>query len=171
MFMALKKDPESAQDAALAKAKKDALRLLSFRARSIQELRGRLMRKNHPPALVEQVLEFCLKQGLLDDEKFAKLYALSRIQSRPVGKNLIQRDLQSKGVSAQIVQQALGTLVDFDEKQTALDMATRRHQRMSGLDENVSKARLYGFLKRRGFTGEAVFYALTQLYKGAESFE
>ena len=169
--MALKKDPEPTQDAALAKAKKDALRLLSFRARSIQELRGRLTRKNHTPALVEQVIGFCLKQGLLDDEKFAKLYALSRIQSRPVGKNLIQRDLQSKGVSAQVVLQALGTLVDFDEKQTALNMATRRHQRMSGLAENVSKARLYGFLKRRGFTGEAVFYALSKLYSRVEDFQ
>ena len=68
----------------LAKAKKDAFRLLSFRPRSTQELRARLSQKGYKDELVETVLEYLSKQGLVDDEKFAKLYALSRMQGRLV---------------------------------------------------------------------------------------
>ena len=150
----------------MARAKKDALRLLSFRPRSTQELRERLLRKNYKAEMIETLIEYFLKQGLLDDEKYAKLYALSRIQSRPVGKRQIQHDLKNRGVPSKAVDAALGAIEDFDERQVAMDLALRRHQHMSRLPENVSKARLYGFLKRRGFTNESVFYALAKLYKG-----
>jgi regulatory protein len=154
----------------LAKAKKDALRLLSFRARSTAELRDKLLKKKHSAEIAEAVLLFCVKQGLLDDEKFAKLYALSRIQSRPTGKKMIQADLRNKGVPPAMVERALGSIADFDEKQIALEMALRRHQRMTQLPQNISKARLYGFLKRRGFTHESVFYALSKLYRQSDPF-
>ena len=154
----------------MAMAKKDALRLLSFRPRSTQELRARLLRKNYQSELVETVIEYFLKQGLLDDEKFAKLYTLSRIQGDAIGKKQIRYDLENKGVPRAVVDRALGSVDDFDERQVALDIAQRRHRRMSRLPENVSRARLYGFLKRRGFAGEAVFYALSKLYKKAENF-
>ena len=149
----------------LARAKKDALRLLSFRPRSTQELRTRLTQKKYKTELIETVLEYLSKQGLVDDEKYAKLYALSRMQSRPVGKIQIRHDLKNRGVSEKAVESALGSIQDFDERQVALDIAVRRHQHMTRLPQNVSKARLYGFLKRRGFTSEAVFYALSKLYK------
>ena len=70
-----------------------------------------------------------------------------------------------------VVDRALGALEDFDEKQIALELALRRHKHMGRLPENAAKTRLYGFLKRRGFTGEAVFHALSKLYKQTETFE
>ena len=150
----------------MARAKKDGLRFLSFRPRSSQELKTRLLQKKYKTELVDAVIEYFSKQGLVDDEKFARLYALSHIQSRPVGKTRIRHKLQEKGLSAKNVESALGSLQDFDERQVALDIAVRRHQHMTRLPQNVSKVRLYGFLKRRGFTSDAVFYALSKLYKG-----
>ena len=155
----------------LEKVKKDALRLLSFRARSTQELRLRLARKNHGKALVEEAIEYFTRQGFLDDEKFAKLYAMSRLQSRPSGKKQIAFDLQSKGVSRAAVDRALGSLEDFDEKQMALELALRRQKSMRSVPDQTAKTRLYGLLKRRGFGSEAVFYALGKLYKDTGSFE
>ncbi len=155
----------------LAKAKKDALRLLSFRARSTAELRERLLKKRHSSETVESVVSFCAQQGLLDDEKFAKLYALSRIQSRPVGKRMIAFDLKSKGLPLAVIERAIGSIEDFDEKQIALDLAQHRYERVKGLPENISKARLYGFLKRRGFSNESVFYSISKLYRNAENLE
>lgn len=169
--MTVKKNTLSDPEEYLAKAKKDALRLLSFRARSTQELRSRLQRKGHEKAVVEEALVFCARAGFLDDEKFAKLYVTSLLQSRPSGKRQIAFYLQNKGVSQGLVRRTLDSLEDFDEKQVALDLALRRHKSVSRLPEATAKARLYGFLRRRGFTGEAVSYALTRLYKDMGSFE
>lgn len=158
---------EMTPEETLARAKKDVLRLLSFRPRSVHELRTRLLQKKYNEEVIATALEYFSKQGLVDDEKYAKLYALSRIQSRPVGKNQIRRDLKNRGISPKSAENALSSIRDFDERQVALDIALRRHQHMTRLPENISKARLYGFLKRRGFTSESVFYALSKLYKGS----
>ena len=165
--MALKKTAELSPEEALVKAKNDAFRLLSFRARSVSELRERLVKKKYASETVEETLSFCLKQGFLDDEKFAKLYAISRVQSRPSGKRLIQTELKNKGLSPAVVNRALGAIEDFDEKELAFETALKRYQRMRGLPEKTSKARIYGFLSRRGFSSEAVFYSLSKLYKNA----
>jgi regulatory protein len=169
--MAQKKELSVPTDESLAKATKDAMRLLSFRARSTQELRQRLQRKKYEETVIEAVLQVCAKQGFLDDEKFAKLYALSRLQSRPSGRRQIEFDLKNKGVSPGVVSRALGDLEDFNERKMALDLALRRQRSLSGLPENTAKTRLYGFLKRRGFNGDAVSYALSQLFKQADPFE
>ena len=162
---------EGSAEELLAKAKKDAFRLLSFRARSTSELRDRLLKKKYAPDMAEEVLSFCAKQGFLDDEKFAKLYAVSRMQSRPTGKRMMRFELQSKGVSAAVAERALGSIEDFDEKEVALEAASRRHRLMKNVPAQTSKARIYGFLKRRGFSQESVSYVLSKLYRNAESIE
>ena len=78
------------------KTKSDALRLLAARPRSVEELRGRLRLKKHPDARIEPVIELLKKQGLLDDEKFAKLLAVSKTLSRPVGKKQLAIQYQQK---------------------------------------------------------------------------
>ena len=55
----------------LTKCKKDAFRLLAFRARSTEELRSRLVRKGHDKGDIETLIASFTKEGLLDDEKFA----------------------------------------------------------------------------------------------------
>ncbi len=152
----------------LVKAKKDAFRLLSFRARSTAELREKLLRKKYAPELVADVLSFCEKEGFLNDEKFARLYAMSRVQSRPSGKRLIQMELKNKGLSPALIGRALGSIEDLDEKEIALEAARKRFRQLSALPEKTSKARLYGFLGRRGFSSEAIFYSMAKLYKHAE---
>ena len=166
-----KQKNEGSPEEVLVNAKKDAFRLLSFRARSTSELRDRLLRKKYSSGRVEETLSFCSKSGFLDDEKFAKLYAVSRMQSRPTGKRMMQFELRGKGISEAVAQRALGSIEDFDEKEIALEAASRRHRLMKGVSEQTSKARIYGFLKRRGFSQESVSYVLTKLYRNAESME
>ena len=153
------------------KTKKAALRLLAFRPSSESELRQRLAQKKLPVDAIEHAMAELRQSGMLDDEKFAKLYALSRIQSRPTGKGQIGFDLKKKGIPARLVESALGSLKDFDENATALELARRRHARMTHLKESVSKMRLYGFLKRRGFGHEAVRFALSKIYKNTGGLE
>lgn len=167
----MKNNSELTNEELLAKAKKDAFRLLSFRARSTSELRERLLRKKYSVEMAEEVLSFCRKSNFLDDEKFARMVALSRMQSRPSGKKMLEFDLRNRGLSPSVVKSALGSLEDFDEKQVALDSALKRHRQMKGLPDKVSKTRLYGFLKRRGFNSESVSYALSKIYGQMENFQ
>ena len=156
------KSPELSSE---EKVKSDALRLLSVRPRSVEELRGRLKFKRHDGPAVDSVIELLTKQGLLDDEKFARLFAGSKTATKPVGKKQLALDLKRKGLSPRIIQGTLENLGDYDEKEAVRKLAQNRFSRMSGLTPQKAKARLFGFLKRRGFSNDAIFSALSEVIK------
>ncbi len=147
------------------KAKSDALRLLAVRPRSVEELRSRLRLKNHQEAAIESVIELFKKQGLLDDEKFARLFAGSKTLSRPVGRKQLESDLKKKGVSGSVIRDTLSNLVDYDEKAEALKIARNHFRRVSGLTPEKKKARVFGFLQRRGFSSDTIFFVVEELLK------
>ena len=160
------KDSVTDKESLLLKAKSDALRLLSFSPRSIEELRKRLlMKKKYSVPLVDEVIESFKKQGLLDDAKFAKLYATSRTFTRPSGRRQLEIDLKRKGLSGPLIGETLKNLEDFDEKKIAKDLVWVRFQKMIGLPREKKKARLYGLLKRRGFSDDVIFSVFDELFK------
>ena len=153
---------------AIQAVKKAALRLLNFRPRSESELRTRLAQKKLPVDAVDQVIDELEKAGMLNDEKFAKLYALSRIQSRALGKGQICRELQGRGVSAALVSKAMEAIADVDEFEIAKDLAARRLASMKGLSADAKKRRLHGALLRRGFPSGVIFKVLRELLSSRE---
>lgn len=155
----------------LLKAKSDALRLLSFRPRSVEELRRRLRLKKYPEELVERVLDLLKKQRLLDDESFAKLFAHSRVFSRPSGKRQLEFELKQKGLSKEVVSKAMTELAGYDEHEAARGLVYGRFQKMKGLPREKKKARLFAFLRRRGFETGVVLDVLSKLFREEEGFE
>ena len=147
------------------KIKSDALKLLSFRPRSVAELSQRLEKKHYPPKLVAEAIESFRSQGFLDDEKFAKLFSQSLVDTRPTGKKGLEQELKKKGLSEHVISAALSNLKDFDEAASALELAKKRFRLMAGIPDIKKKSRIYGFLKRRGFSDHIVFEVIRQLLK------
>lgn len=147
------------------KIKSDALRLLGARPRSVEELRGRLKMKRYSRESIEEVIELLKRQGLLDDAKFAKLFAASSLHSRPVGKRRLAVEMKKKGLAAGLIDGALADLGEYDEKAAAKELIANKFRRTTGLAPQKKKAKFFGFLKRRGFSNEAIFAALSDLFK------
>ncbi len=156
------------EDSAVLKAKSDALRLLSFRPRSVEELRNRLKLKKYPEEVIQSTLESLERQGLLNDEKFAKLFSHASVYTRPTGRRKLEFDLKKKGLALSIIEKTLSSLEDYDEKKVAHDLVATRFHKMTGISKEKKKARLYGFLQRRGFSSEAIFGALSELFSESE---
>ncbi len=152
----------------LLKAKSDALRLLSFKPRSVAEMRERLTRKNHSSEIAEEVLSLLQAQGLLDDEKFARLFANERVYARPAGKRQLEFDLKKKGLSKPLVDETIRNLQDYDEKKIVRDLVYTRFQKMTGVSREKKKSRIYGFLKRRGFDNDVIFATLSELFRESD---
>ena len=160
------KENTNEADLRLVKAKSDALRLLSFKPRSVEEMRERLRLKRYGPAVIDSVIESLKRQGLLDDAKFAKLFAHSRIYTRPSGRRQLEFDLKKKGLSRDLITATLETFRDTDERQMARDLVLTRFRKMTGVQAGKKKARLFGFLKRRGFGNGIIFSVLNELFAG-----
>ncbi len=160
------KSREETQEEALLKIKSDALRLLSFGARSAAELRSRLKLKKYSAGLIDETVESFQKQGLIDDEKFAKLFAESRVYNRPSGKKQLEMDLKKKGLSGELIRKTVESLKDYDEKEMIRGLVAKRLKTMSGVTKEKKKMRLYGFLKRRGFESDAIFSVMNEFFSG-----
>ena len=153
----------------LLKAKSDALRLLGHASRSVEELKTRLKKKKYSDEIVSDVIDSFKRQGLLDDEKFAKLLAASRSYTRPTGRRQLEFDMRRKGLSKESIGRAIEGLGEIDEKKTARDLVFTRFSKMTGISDQKKKTRLFGFLKRRGFANETIFAVMNELFKDMEA--
>lgn len=134
-----------------------ALRLLAVRPRSVSEMRDRLKRKGCGRQEIDEVVADLADLGLLDDSKFASQWIESRIALRPMGTARLRSELVAKGVDRGIIDQTLSKYSpEFDEKTAALTLARKKMKSLLGLEPEVARRRLAGFLARRGFAAGTI---------------
>lgn len=159
------------------KARESALRLLAYRACSRAEIRRRLYQKGFAAPVVERCVARLLEEGLVDDESFARAYVRDTVRSRPRGRLGMSRELRRKGVGEELVRRAVDEVMEEEgtsETGLAVETAARwvRRQRLEVLrgllagahrpERERARRRLYGYLDRRGFSGDAIRRAIDE---------
>ncbi|HEX3302271.1 MAG TPA: regulatory protein RecX [Thermomicrobiales bacterium] len=139
----------------LLAAKQVATRQLSYRPRSISELRQTLGQRGFGPQIIDQVIERFSELGYLDDADFARRWIQTREQLAPRGTRLLKQELRQKGIDTDLADEALAD-ADLDELDAATRIAERRLPKMTGLDRDTQRRRLAGYLERRGFSHDVV---------------
>ena len=127
-----------------------ALRLLAVRPRSRRELEVRLRRAGFEPDDVDDELIRLEAVGLVDDEAFAREVAEHHATSRRSGRRAVVGALAAKGVSRQVIEEAVAGLAE-DEGERALELARERAPRLAGLPADKAFGRLSSLLMRRGY--------------------
>lgn len=132
-----------------------AARALARRAFARQDLRRRLLQRQHPAVAVDVALERLAAQGLLDDQRFAVQYAASRAV-RGRGPARLIHDLVGQGVDRRVAEQAVGDALRdeaVDLLESARAVARQRAAALRDLAPAVRRRRLTAFLVRRGYGG------------------
>ena len=127
------------------------LHYLSVRARSRKEIFTYLGKRGFSPDAARSAVSRLEDYGYIDDESFAALWVESRRKHRPRGSFALRCELAEKGVEQKIIDQALAA---YDETEAAHRAASKKAARWSGLPERERKAKIYNFLKQRGFSLE-----------------
>jgi len=143
------------------KLKEKAFRFLAIRPRSEKELREKLRQKGAGVKLIQQVIEELKEKNLINDEKFARSWAESRMANRPMGKFLLRRELIQKGIKKETIEQVLREAYDQENETELAKNLLRRKARMYKNPEDVkTRKRMADFLLRRGFSYEVVRQAV-----------
>ncbi|MFP3947369.1 MAG: regulatory protein RecX [Longimicrobiales bacterium] len=169
------------RDETVSRARDAALHLLSFRARSVDEMERRLRKKDFEESVVSQVVARLLDLGYLDDREFARQFLEERLRRRPRGPFALIQELLNRGVDRGLAEEVLDALMvekEIDEADLARDTARRWLSRQSrrvtavlasrgsrtsaGSTESEAdqgreaftkaRRRLYGHLERKGFS-------------------
>lgn len=148
----------------MEKARTRALRLLKVRPRSESELHQRLARIGFGEQVIRALLQELKQKGLIDDTKFAQLFANQKMHSNPVGRRALMGSLEAKGIDSELVLKAVDqTMEGQDELETARGLAHKRLGQMKGLKRDVRQRRLFGFLSRRGFPSDVIDRVLREI--------
>jgi regulatory protein len=146
------------------RAMEACFRLLSYRARSRDELKRRLERRQVDSAIIDEVLTELGRLGMIDDELFARAYVDGRSGARPMGRQRIAWELRQKGVAAETIREALEAREEPEQELGLAMTAGRQIVRRLGREEPaVARRRLAAALQRRGFGWSVVAVVLDQL--------
>ncbi|MGC2425025.1 MAG: regulatory protein RecX [Nitrospirota bacterium] len=151
-------------DRELKRARELAYRYLALRDRSVSELRDYFRRKEVPADVVETVLGEFIRYGYLDDRRFAASFAKSLIERKGLSRYALKMELKRKGVPEGDIEQALEGLFGengYDEDEVARSLARKKAKSLGNLPQDKARRRLADYLRRRGFSFEAVRKAMT----------
>lgn len=141
-----------------------ALRLLTRRDYSREELHRRLLDKGFETAEIDRALQRCLELGYLDDARYACNRAAQLMaQGRAVGPRILA-DLRQHGIAEELAETALAQArAAYDENEL---LGTLLERRFPAFDYDSAPAkerrRIVHFFQRRGFSLGRIMAQLTR---------
>ena len=141
-----------------------AIRLLSTRLQSVEEIRRKLMRKEYGDEVVEAVIDDLTRMEYLNDERFARTKAAAAATHKQHGRRRAKVELLKAGVKSDVADRALDDVYDAtDSLEVARRLAEKAAPRLKRLEPIVARRRLVGMLQRRGFEYEAIKPVIEQV--------
>ena len=147
------------------RAKLRAMNLLKSREYTTKQLHDKLKQGGYPEDIITQALDYVASYHYTDDLR----YAVSYMQSHETDKSRrrIEQDLMRKGIGKETLEKAWQTWEARGGEQDEQQMISELLEKWGYCPREADlreKQRLYGFLMRRGFSGEQVRKALGDIY-------
>lgn len=137
-----------------------AIKYISIRLRSIQEIKDYLKKKEGDIELIEKAIDKLIKLGYLDDDKFAKAFIKDKFNFTSMGDYKIKMELQRLGVSYDIIEENI-SLIDenlLEEKiKKYIEKDIRTNKKYSG---TILKNKIYNHLVSSGYSKDKVISIL-----------
>jgi regulatory protein len=145
-----------------------AVNLLTYKPRSENELRQRLLEKNWTNAeIVESVLAKLKEYNYLNDEHFAKEFAASRLRQKQIGKRVLKQKLMLKKLDKETVDAALEKAFEETPEEEVIERAIEKRLRLKGKPETREDSKkFYDYLLRQGFSYDLVSSKMREIAAG-----
>lgn len=140
-----------------------SLNFLKFRPRTVFEITEKLKSKNIPESEIKETIIVLKRNGLLDDENFAKMWVRDRNLLKPTGSFLLKLELKKLGIAEALIE---NVILDQDEEELAkqaIEMKGRYREVHLGSTAESRRAEFEKkaqFLQRRGFSMNTIYKVL-----------
>jgi regulatory protein len=154
-------EPEGDESAGESTARQIVLRTLAARGRSVAEVRAKLRDKGIDESVVDQEVARLQAEGLLNDVELAEQLVYSLTEHKKLGPVAIRQALVKRKIPGVIIDQVTPRRDEIGDG-VIVQLAEDRMRVLRGLEPEVQKRRLIGFLARRGYTGSEVYRVVDQ---------
>lgn len=147
-------------------ALQQAMRYLARREHASFELKQKLRKKKYDEELIEQIIFHLKEKDLLDDYQFALKYIQERVLYKKVGEKKAAQELMAKGVSRDLIEQALSeTVLDEEIEKNVKQLAEKKLRLLEKRETDTFKLKqkLVSYLLGRGYDSEIVFSTVNRM--------
>lgn len=146
------------------KIKGAALNLLSYRARSVRELRDRLCQKGWKEEKVESIILELKEKGFLDDREFANMLARDRTKLKFLGPRALKHELIKAGINHDLIEE----VIEETYQKTTPESLMKALLKKKGIDfskpiDGKEKTRLVNLFKRKGYSWDQIEPVISRL--------
>ena len=140
-----------------------ALNFLTPKARTVREVELKLDEGNYSEGEIMQTVERLAEAGLLDDEKYARDFVETRLNTKPVSRFRLEEQLKGHFVPSDIIESVLDGLGEGLELNNAVQVAQKYLRQFEKIeDENEKLRRVYTRLRTRGYSHETIMNAIEE---------
>lgn len=139
------------------RAKKRAMHLLEKMDRTESDLREKLRMNGYPQELVDEAVDYVKRYHYIDDRRYAENYV--RFHQGQKSAARLKMDLMRKGVSKDLIEQALSQEYQSDERKM-IEQILQKKEYFSGEKLPAEQRRMYGYLLRRGYKSSDILHVM-----------
>ena len=163
---------EPSNEQRLERALALACAAINRRDRTVSEIRAQLERKGVSEPVREAAVRTLAEQGLLDDERFARLFVSDKRELEQWGSERIRRGLLARGIDRDLADAVLATSPapdpDAPDGESELDraLAVLRRRFPQPPEDRRERERALGVLLRKGYESDLALDALAAHARG-----
>ena len=132
-----------------------ALKILSRRAHSVQELRNKLFKKEFARRDIDTAVAECLRLNLVNDHLLAEDYT-EELKSKGCGPYKIKLMLYKKGIDKETINEVAGGK-ENNESQLAAEVFARKMKSLEReTDHKKRREKAFRFMISRGFSSDVI---------------
>lgn len=139
-----------------------ALNSLDYRDHSTREIRQKLMRK-FDAQYVDEAVEKLVELDLINDERYARLYARELFEHKKFGKMRIKSELRARGIAAETANEAVDELFDEEEPdniERIVDIIEKKYY--NKMNDESGRKKVFAALTRMGYSFSDIRDAMSE---------
>jgi regulatory protein len=118
----------------------------------ISEVKEKLKYWNVDPSLIGKILERLLSEGFIDEQRYAKAFVRGKFRNLQWGRIKIRYELHSKGISEQLIINALEEIDEESYLQCMIELAQKKIKNLG----STEPLKVMRFLASKGFEPELI---------------
>ncbi len=130
-----------------------------------KQLQTYLKEKGFLQESIDDAVQKLKEYGYIDDKVYAENYIKTYKDKK--GKIKLKFDLLSKGVAADVIEEALQEFVDEDEQYAACEKLLKKYVKNKPQDVKL-KSKAYAHLFSKGFSGDIISRAIGKVFSEVE---
>ena len=135
----------------------------TYQERTHREVEKKLIDLGMIPQAIDQITLSLLRDGFINEERFAKTYTGGKFRINKWGRIKIKQGLYKKGVSNANI--AIGLLIidEHDYQKTINDLILKKAKKIKAKNQYERKKKLLRYMQQKGFEANLVYSVFEEL--------